>query len=201
MPCLRTPSTSSNPNAFEPTQRDLLEVQRRVLPRRSGRARPPSRACRAPSARGRRPRSVSCLPTVSYTTSMPPGNAIGSPSCARSTPPDHAAASSITASAGVVRDHRRAELARPARPARSKRATTPHLDVGVERAQDRDRARAERAGAVDHHLAARRRRVPRDRVQRHRERVGEHRELVGDVVGHLEQHRVVRGHELRRSRR
>ena len=72
-----------------------------------------------------------------------------------------------------------------------------HLDVGIERPQDRDRARSERSGAVHEHLPARRRGVARDGVQRHRERVGEHRDLVGHVVGHGEQHRRVRGHERR----
>ena len=40
------------------------------------------------------------------------------------------------------------------------------------------------------------RRMAGDRVQRHRERIGEHRELIGHLVGHAEQHAVVRGHQL-----
>ncbi len=71
-----------------------------------------------------------------------------------------------------------------------------HLDVRVERAQDRQRGRAERAGAVHEHLAPGSRRMAGDPVQRDRERIREHRLLVRDRVGHLEQHGVVRGHQL-----
>ena len=70
------------------------------------------------------------------------------------------------------------------------------LHVGVQGAEDRDRARAERARAPHQRLAARGRRVARDAVQRHRERVGEDGVLVVDRVGHREQHRRVGRHEL-----
>ena len=95
MPCLRTPSTSSNPNAFEPT----IEISLKYSGVSSHHVGPCTPAFTSvPRAFSTRvPTSnVSCLPTVSYTTSMKPGNAIGSPSLARNTPPDHAAASSIT---------------------------------------------------------------------------------------------------------
>jgi hypothetical protein len=71
------------------------------------------------------------------------------------------------------------------------------LDVGVQRAQDRDRAATERAGAVHERPAVMCRRMTRDGVQRHRERVGEDANLVRHRVGNLEQHRVVRRHEVR----
>ena len=95
-----------------------------------------------------------------------------------------------------VADHRRAELAGE-RGLRLEPGDDEHLDVGVQRPQDRGRAGAERAGAV-HHAPCR----PGGggwRViawRRHRERVGEDGELVGHGVGDLEQHRVVRGHQL-----
>ena len=99
MPCLRTPSTSSNPKAFEPT----IEISLKYSGVSSHQVGPCTPAFTSvPRAFSTRvPTSkVSCLPTVSYTTSMKPGNAIGSPSLARSTPPDHAAASSMTWLAG-----------------------------------------------------------------------------------------------------
>ena len=71
-----------------------------------------------------------------------------------------------------------------------------HLDVGVQRPQDRHRARAQRAGAVHDRPPAGRRRVAGDRVERHRERVGEHRHLVGHVVGDRHQHVAVGGQAL-----
>jgi hypothetical protein len=112
---------------------------------------------------------------------------MGRPSLSCSTPPDHPAASSMT---------RGAELAGESG-LRLEAGDDQHVDVGIQRAQDRGGARAERAGAVHHHLAAGHRRVARDRVEADGERVGEDRELVGNLVGHLEQLRVVRRHELR----
>ena len=71
-----------------------------------------------------------------------------------------------------------------------------HLHLRVQRAQHRHRAQPEGAGAVDEDPSRRRRRMARDRVQRHRERVGEHGELIGHRVGHAEQHAVVGRHQL-----
>ena len=195
MPCLRTPSTSSNPNAFEPTSEISLKYSG-VSSQNVGPCTPAFTSVpAAPAARARRPRTSPACRSCRRRRRSRPGYAIGRPSLGCSTPPDHAAASSITCDRGLVADHGRAELARELG-LRLEARDHEHLDVGVQRAQDRGRARAERAGAVDHRLAAGRRWVARDRVQRHRERVGEHRELVGHVVGHLEQHRVVRGHQL-----
>jgi hypothetical protein len=71
------------------------------------------------------------------------------------------------------------------------------LDVGIQRPQDGDGAAAERAGAVDDHLAAGGRWMAGDRVERDRERIGEDGDLVGDVVGDGEHHRAgVGGHEV-----
>ena len=195
MPCLRTPSTSSNPNAFEPT----IEISLKYSGVSSHHVGPCTPAFTSvPRAFSTRVPDLErlLLADVSYTTSMPPGNAIGRPSLARSTPPDHAGRLFDHRQRRRVPDHGRAELARQLG-LRLEAGDDEHVDVGVQRAQDRGRAGSERARAVDHHLAARRRRVPRDRVQRHRERVGEHRELVGNVVGDLEELRVVRGHQLR----
>ena len=197
MPCLRTPSTSSIPNAFDPTQLSSLKYSG-VYSQLVGavHARLHDRAVRLQQADADLERLLLRDGVVHHVDAAgerhrEPGRAT------RSTPPDHFAASSITASAGSWREHLvRAELAASVG-LRAEARDDADLDVGVERAQDRDRARAERTGAVDEHLAAGRRRVPRDRVQRHRERVGEHRDLVGDRVGHREQHRRVRGHEVR----
>jgi hypothetical protein len=72
-----------------------------------------------------------------------------------------------------------------------------HLDVGVERAEDRGGARTERAGAVHHRLAAGHGRMAGDGVQADGEGVGEDRKLVRDLVRNLEQLGVVGGHERR----
>ena len=195
MPCLRTPSTSSNPNAFEPTIEISLKYSG-VSSHHVGPCTPAftsvPRALQHPRARPRT--SPACRPCRTRRRCRR-----GTPSAGRRSSLQHAARPRGRfldhLQRGRVPDHRRAELARHLG-LRLEARDDEHFDVGVQRAQDRGRARAERARAVDHHLAARRRRVPRDRVQRHRERVGEHRELVGDVVGHLEQLRVVRGHQL-----
>ena len=79
MPCWRTPSTSSKPNALEPTNESSLKYSG-VSSQNVGPCTPAftsvPRAARTRAATS----NVSCLPTVSYTTSMPPGYAIGSPS-------------------------------------------------------------------------------------------------------------------------
>jgi len=74
----------------------------------------------------------------------------------------------------------------------SKRATTSTSTSGWSAGGSRSRT-SEGTGAVHHHLAAGHRRVTRDRVQADRERVGEDRKLVRDLVGHLEELRVVAG--------
>src|SRR5205085_4007434 len=99
MPCWRTPSTSSTPNAFEPTNDSSLKYSgvssQYVGPWTPAfTSVPRARATREPTS------NVSRLPIVSYTTSIAPGYAIGSPSAGCNTPPDHAAASSITCNAG-----------------------------------------------------------------------------------------------------
>src|SRR4051812_3485187 len=99
MPCCRTPSTSSTPNALEPTYDSSLKYSG-VSSQYVGPCTPAFTI--VPRARSTRllTSNVSRLPTVSYTTSIAPGYAIGSPSAGWSTPPDHAAASSITWIAG-----------------------------------------------------------------------------------------------------
>ena len=70
------------------------------------------------------------------------------------------------------------------------------FDVGVQRAQDRRRRRAEGAGTVDHGLAARPRRRSRHRMERDGEGVRQHCDLVRDFVGHRNHHGAVGGHQF-----
>src|SRR3954454_22640420 len=129
MPCLRTPSTSSIPNAFDPTQLSSLKYSgvysQLVVPCTPAFTIVPcALSNRTPTS------SVSRLEMVSYTTSMPPGNAIGSPVCDDSTPPDHAAAASITASAGSCGDTSCAPSLRASSSCAPNLATTPTSTSG-----------------------------------------------------------------------
>ena len=76
-----------------------------------------------------------------------------------------------------------------------------HAHARVQRAQDRERAEAERAHAVDQHGPARGRRRVQDRVERDAERVGEHRRLVADLVRDGNALRLVRGQQRREAAR
>ena len=123
---------------------------------------------------------------------------MGSPSAGCSTPPDQSATRSMSSSRGSVGHGRCAEgLGQTA--LRIEPGDHHHLDRRVQRPQDGDGALAERAGTVDEHLAARLRRMAGDGMERHRERVGDDDLLVAQVVRHLEEHRVVRRHEVGES--
>ena len=203
MACLRTPSTSSIAEGVRSGEPQLLEVPRRPLEPSRRRGRRSARSCRARRARAARARS-SCgdADRVVARRRCGRGRRSGSPAHGwRSRPPTTSA--SATTSCLVVECRGRTPAHRAAGHRLLRRV--PHdrgdLDRRVQRAQDGDRGRAERAGAADERPAARRRRVAGDGVQRHRERVGQHRDLVGDVVGHGERHRVVRRAAARRTRR
>ena len=78
----------------------------------------------------------------------------------------------------------------------SKRATTATATSGYSARSTATAHKPEGARPVHQDPARRRRRMPGDRVQRHRERVGEHRDLVGHRIRHREQHAVVCRHQL-----
>ena len=154
MPCLRTPSTSSTPNALEPTQADLLEVQRAPLPAARGRGRRSSRACPGPSAPAPPPRTSPAWRSCRRPRRSRRGGTWGCPSRPSMVGLEHPA-------------RPRGQLSRPSRASRPRRNTRvgaeplgqrglrveaghhADLHVGVEGAEDRDRARPERAGAPD----------------------------------------------------
>ena len=162
MPCLRTPSTSSNPNAFEPTNEISLKYSG-VSSQNVGPCTPAftsvPRACSDARADLERlllaDRVVDDVDAARDT----PSAARRSAAARRPTTPRPPRSPAIAGSWPItVAPSLRAMLG-----LRLEARDDEHLDVGVQRAQDRGRARAERAGAVHHHLAARRRRVPRDR--------------------------------------
>ena len=202
MPCLRTPSTSSIAERVGADPADLLEVRAASTPTAPASGRPlftsvpRALSTRSPTSNGLRGADG----VVDDVDAAGPARPAGRPTAGAARRPTTPASSSTSSSRGSGANDRGAERAGQRAPGPAKRATDGDLDVGVQRAQDRGGAGAERAGAVDEHPAARRRRVAGDGVERHRERVGEHGDLVGRRVGHREQHRRGRA-SARRSRR
>ena len=150
---------------------------------------PRARSSRAPTS------SVSAAPIVSYTTSIPPGNAIGSPSAGCSTPPDHAATVSMSSSRGSGATVMRAERLGQRTLGRSVRRPSPRPS-GRTRAGSRSRtspARPRRRRAPCSPAAGGWRVIPcSDTANGSANTACSSRHRVGD----LEQHRVVRGHQL-----
>ena len=100
---------------------------------------------------------LSFFEIVSYTTSIPPGYAIGRSWSPRRTPPDHSAADSINSLTGeCAKTAARAQLARQLTLA-LEAGDDADFDVGVQRAENRHRARPERTGAVHQHSPSGRR--------------------------------------------
>ena len=193
MPCWRTPSTSSKPNAFEPVNVISLKYTG-VSSHRAGSVHAElhqASARAAPSADlerlGRADRVVHHVDPAGERHRQPVGR------LQHTARPRGDRLDELLA--WLRRDRARAEMFGQAA-LRVETRHGHHLDVRVQRAQDRDArtspARPRRRRAP----CSRPRRVPGDPVQRHRERVGEHRLLVRDRVRDLEQHRVVRGHQL-----
>ena len=89
---------------------------------------------------------------------------MGSPSAGCSTPPDQSATRSMSSSRGSWGTVD-APKASASRRWASNRATTITSTVGCKRPQDGDGALAERAGAIDEHLASRLRWMAGDRVE------------------------------------
>ena len=195
MACLRTPSTSSTPNAFEPMSRASLKYhgvhsQRAIDDRPSCTIAPRLRSTRRPTSSGlgradgvvddvdaARPRDRQALP-------RPAQHAAG-PRRERLDERIARLGSNVVAPSSVGQ-----------RLLRGPAGDGGDLDVGVQRPQDGGGARAEGAGAVDDGAAARRRRRAGDGVERDRERVGEDGDLVGDVVGHGHEHAAVGREQL-----
>ena len=148
MPCLRTPSTSSNPNAFEPTIEISLKYSG-VSSHHVGPCTPAFTSVPRAFEHARADLERLLLADGVVHDVDEAGERHRQP-VARA---QHAARPRRRffdhLRRGRVPDHRRAELARHLGLA-FEAGDDEHFDVGVQRAQDRGRARAERAGAVDH---------------------------------------------------
>ncbi len=202
MACLRTPSTSSTPNAFEPTRWSSLKYHG-VHSKRAGDATP---VCTSVRAVGQHAQAH--LERLGVPDGVVHGVDVAGVHERQPFPrlaDDAAGPLGQLVDQAVARLGREDLCAESSRPMPPGRASERSIATSTEGNSARRIAIDVVPSAPAPYTTTRppcRRRVACDRVQRHRERISEHGDLVGDVVGHREHHgamgREVLGETARR---